>query len=125
METALRYELNTITELSNAIYPTNAPEGAERPYLVYARITTRITKTLEGYTGKRALSYMFSIMAKRYEDMKKVRDKVEAMLLTFPGTTIGETPGIYVEDIDINNIDEQYEHALGVNRGVIDFTIYY
>jgi len=37
---------------------------------------------------------------------------------------IGSVAKFYIEDIDINNIDEQYEHELGVNRGIIDFTIY-
>ena len=125
MEKALRYELNKITEITNKIYPTNAPEGSQGPYLVYSRINTDKVKTLDGYTNKQSLSYMFSIMAKRYEDMIEVRDSVESMLLGLPGTSIGDKSTIPIEDIDINNIDEQYEHELGVNRGIIDFTIYY
>lgn len=125
MEKELRYELeNRIPELDGAIYPTNAPEGAVKPYLVYARISTEKIKTLDGYTDNQALSYMFSIMAKRYSDMIAVRDKVEVMLMSFPQTAIGES-NTFVEDVSINNIDEQYEHELGVNRGVIDFTIYF
>ena len=125
MEVVLRHELNKITDITNKIYPTNAPEGATGPYLVYARINTDKVKTLEGYTNKQALSYMFSIMAAKYSDMISVRDKVEDALLAFPGTSIGDKAKIYIEDLDINNIDEQYEHELGVNRGIIDFTIYY
>jgi hypothetical protein len=126
MEQALRYELiQAIPELTNQVYPTNAPEGSQGPYLVYARINTDKVKTLEGYTNKQALSYMFSIMAVKYSDMVKVRDKVEDMLLGLPGTEIGDKSTISIEDIDINNIDEQYEHELGVNRGIIDFTIYF
>ena len=126
METALRYEINTnITELKDSIYPTNAPEGVTRPYLVYARITTRKTKTLEGYTNKQALSYMFSVMAVKYSDMVRIREQVEALLAGMARREIGDTTKFYIEDIDINNVDEQYEHALGVNRGIIDFTIYY
>lgn len=125
MEVALRHELNKITDITNKIYPTNAPEGSQGPYLVYARINTDKVKTLEGYTNKQALSYMFSIMSKRYEDMIGVRDAVEDMLLGLPGTEIGDKSTISIEDIDINNIDEQYEYELGVNRGIIDFTIYF
>jgi hypothetical protein len=126
METALRYELvQAIPELTNQIYPTNAPEGSQGPYLVYARINTRKTKTLEGYTNKESLSYMFSIMATKYSDMVRVRKQVEDLLLSLPQTEIGNTNKFYVEDIDINNVDEQYEHELKVNRGIIDFTIYY
>lgn len=125
METALRYELiQAIPELNNQIYPTNAPEGSTGPYLVYARINTNKVKTLEGYTNKQALSYMFSIMATKYSDMARVRKQVEDLLMSLPKKTIGNG-NFYIEDIDINNIDEQYEHQLGVNRGIIDFTIYY
>lgn len=126
METALRYELiQAIPELNNKIYPTNAPEGASGPYLVYARINTDIIKTLEGYTNKEAISYMFSIMATKYGDMVRVRKQVENLLKGMAQQEIGNASKFYIEDLDINNIDEQYEHELGVNRGIIDFTIYF
>ena len=129
METALRQELETkIEELkpladgTGFIFPTNAPEGVTKPYLVYARINTKKIKTLDGYTGTEHLSYMFSIMATKYGDMKKLTKKVEKLLESLPKTTIG---GFFIEDIDINNVHEVYEHELKVNRGIIDFTIYF
>lgn len=125
METALRYEIEkAIPDLKDKIYPTNAPEGATKPYLVYARITTNKLKTLEGHTGKEYISYMFSIMATRYSDMKSLTQRVEDFLMQLPRKAIG-TQQIYIEDININNVAEQYEHELKVNRGIIDFTIYF
>lgn len=124
METALRYELEQkIPELTGQIYPTHAPETATKPYLVYARITTQKTKTLEGYTDKQALSYMFSCMATKYPDMKSLSNKVEAFLISLPRTEIGEEHA-FIQDIEINNITEAWEPELKVNRGIIDFTIY-
>jgi hypothetical protein len=123
MEKALRYELElSIPEL--VVYPTNAPESATRPYLVYARINTDRTKTLSGYTEKQALTYMFSIMAAKYADMKALAKQVEAFLISLPGQDIGEDM-IHIEDLSINNISETYEFALKVNRGILDFTIYF
>lgn len=123
MEIALRNLIeNNIEELQNEIYPTNAPEGATRPYLVYTRINTKKVKTLQGTTNKEYLSYMFSVMATRYSEMKSLTKKVEDLLISLPGQTIGS---YYIEDIDINNVTEQYEHELKVNRGIIDFTIYF
>jgi len=123
METALRLEINTnIPDLKDKIYPTNAPEGSQGPYLVYSRITTRKIKTLQGLIGKEYLSYMFSIMATRYGDMKRITKQVENLLISLPGQQIGD---FYIEDLDINNIHEVYEHELKVNRGIIDFTIYF
>jgi hypothetical protein len=125
MEKALRYELESrIPELVGNIYPTNAPETATRPYLVYARISTKQSKTLEGYTNKQALSYMFSCMAVKYGDMKSLTTKIEEFLKSIPRTTIGEE-NIYIEDMELNNISETWEPELGVNRGIIDFTIHF
>lgn len=125
MEKALRYELEkNITELVGNVYPTNAPEGVTKPYLVYARITTKESKTLNGYTGDKGLSYMFSIMATKYSAMKSVADNVEALLKSMALREIGDTEKIYIKEIDINNISETWESALLVNRGIIDFTIY-
>ena len=125
MEQALRYELESrITELEDEVYPTNAPETATKPYLVYARINTDRTKLLTGYTQDQALSFMLSIMSTKYGEMKSLTKKVEDFLLSTPRTTIGEE-NIYIEDIKINNISETYEHELKVNRGIVDFTIYF
>ena len=125
MEAALRYELEQhITALVGQIYPTHAPETATKPYLVYARINTDTIETLEGYTDKQALSYMFSCMAVKYGDMKSLTNKVEALLKSFPLTKIG-AENIYIEQVKINNVSETWENELGVNRGIIDFTIYY
>jgi hypothetical protein len=126
VEIELRYELiQAIPELANSIYPTNAPEGVTRPYLVYARINTNKVKTLAGYTDKQNLSYMFSVMAPKYGDMVAVRDKVENVLLSLPQRYVGDGGSIFVEDLTINNIDERWESELGVNRGIIDFTLYF
>ncbi len=125
IEVALRQELiKEIPEFNNQIYPTNAPETATKPYLVYTRLNIRKIKTFEGYTNKQALTFMFSIMAVEYAEMKSLTQRVEDFLMKLPQKYIG-TQQIYIEDIDINNIAEQYEHELKVNRGIIDFTIYF
>lgn len=122
MEVALRNLIESnIPELKDELYPTNAPEGHTKPYLVYTRITTKKIKTLEGYTSKEYLSFMFSIMATRYKDMKSLTKRVEDLLISLPQTHL---ENYFIEDIDINNIHEVYEHELKVNRGIIDFTIY-
>ncbi|WP_312371867.1 tail completion protein gp17 [Lachnoclostridium sp.] len=126
MEKELRYEiLKAIPELNDQIYPTNAPEEAKKPYLVYARISTKKIKTLEGYTDKQALSFMFSVMATKYGDMVNLRDKIEKVLLSLPHKKVGSDSSIFIEDLSINNIDETWESQLKINRGIIDFTIYY
>lgn len=123
MEAALRNKLiQEIPELENQIYPTNAPETYKKPYLVYTRISTEKIKTLEGFMGKEYLSFMFSIMATKYGDMKELTKKIENLLESLPNSELGS---FFIEDIDISNVHEVYEHELKVNRGIIDFTIYF
>jgi hypothetical protein len=123
MEAALRNKLiQEIPELENQIYPTNAPETYKKPYLVYTRISTEKIKTLEGFMGKEYLSFMFSVMATKYGDMKELTKKIENLLESLPNSELGS---FFIEDIDISNVHEVYEHELKVNRGIIDFTIYY
>jgi len=126
MEEALRHALLlSVPELTDRIYPTNAPETATKPYMVYMRVDTDRVKTLDGYTDKQAFRYLFNAMAVRYGDMKALCDKTEAFLLSLAGSRIGRDGNIYVEDVNINNIEEIYEFGLKVNRGIIDFTIYF
>lgn len=123
IESALRTKLiQEIPELQDSIYPTNAPETATKPYLVYARLRTEKIKTLQGITNNEYITFMFSIMAPKYSDMRNLTKQVEDFLISLPKQQIGN---YYIEDIDINNITEQYEHELKVNRGIIDFTIYF
>lgn len=126
MEKALCYELETVvTELKGVVYPTNAPESSDKPYLVYMRTGTNIDKTLDGYGDEKELRFMFSIMAESYPAMKSLTDKVEAFLVALPQTSIGKADNVFVDDLVINNISETYEFELGVNRGIIDFTVFY
>ncbi len=126
IEQALRYEIEqAIPELSGEIYPTNAPETHDKPYLVYLRNKTNKIKTLQGYTNKQALSYMWSVMAVKYGDMLTIRNKLEQLLMSMAKTQIGANGDLYIEDLTIDDINETYEFNLGMNRGIIIFTIYF
>jgi hypothetical protein len=64
-------------------------------------------------------------MAIKYSDMKSLSNKIETFLMSIVKADIGAANSIHVEDLKINNINETWEPALSVNRGIIDFTIYY
>jgi len=64
-------------------------------------------------------------MATRYSDMLNIRNKLEDLLMRIVKTQIGANKDFYVEDIDIEDINETYEFNLKVNRGIIIFTIYF
>jgi hypothetical protein len=148
MEAALIAELiRKIPELEDNIYPTNAPEESKKPYLVYANLDGDPDKTLGGFGDGGSYDYMFSCMAKRYEDAKTLTDKVTDFLMSLPKHRISTvTPdralapysrakeiyesdksdeeSVFVQDIVINKIAKTWEPELKVNRGIIDFTIY-
>lgn len=124
---AIAYEIErAIPELMGRISPTHAPVGEKKPpYLVYYKNNSGRIKTLDGYASDNSLGYMFSIMTVRYEDMQMLTDKVAELLITLVQTRIGEGKEAYVADLTINDIDETYEENLKLERGIIDFTIYY
>lgn len=125
MEIELRYELNKITEIKDNIYPTNAPIGLTRPYVVYYRTDSETDKTFEGYNTMKSAEYVLSVMATKYSDMRSIVDKIHNLLISLPLTYIGESDTIYVKDLVIDGTDDIWEKDLKVNRGVINFTIYY
>ncbi|MCL1806036.1 MAG: hypothetical protein FWG28_08595 [Clostridiales bacterium] len=125
MEAELRYELErAVPELEGEVYPTNAPKSAARSFLVYVRTGTDLVKTLDGYTGKRAIRFILSVMAKQYLEMKELMAKVEACLLSMEKARIGEGGGMFVDEVTINDVNEVYENDLKLNRGIIEVTIY-
>ena len=122
MELFLREMLSeNIKELNDEIYPLNAPETSEKPYLVYAKIGDKDIKTLEGFTNSKHSTFMFSIMAKRYSEMAKIRKKTEKLIKSLIGKSKNE---INIEDVEMNKIEEVYEFNLKLHRGIIDFTVY-
>lgn len=124
MEKALRYELNQIPEITNKIYPTNAPEGKEPPYLVYILSRYEQTKTLTEIKNNIEASYLLNVLASSYAQMKEITKKVKDKVLTFHQRNIG-TEGIFIVDLTINNISETYEHELKLYRGIIDITFWF
>ena len=99
IEQALRYEIEqAIPELTGELYPTHAPETYVKPYLVYTRTKTDITKVLDGYESNHALSFMWSIMTAKYADMASIRDKLEQLLIQMPKHIIGDVAKSYKVD---------------------------
>lgn len=123
LEKALRYELNKIAELNNKIFPTNAPEGQESPYLVYMSNSSSL-KDLDGIKNNVDSDVLLNVLCKSYSEMKDLSKKVKALIKTFPLKVIGND-GPYIEDLTIDTITETYENELKLYRGIIPFRISY
>lgn len=123
MEKALRNELNKIAELSNKIFPTNAPEGQSAPYLVYMT-RKKPLKDLDGTTKDRECNIMLNIFGNSYAEMKYITKKIEDLVKSFPLRVIGVN-GPYIEDLTFDELSETYENELKLYRGIIPFKICY
>jgi hypothetical protein len=123
MDKALRFELNKITEISNKIYPTHAPEGDKGPYLVYNKPKYRQGKTLDGATNNTEVSYLLNVLCSSYAQAVDITEKVKDLILTFPLRTIGND--VFINDMTIQNIAQTYEHELGLNRTIIEVDFSY
>lgn len=125
---ALIYEIEQyITELTGKVYPTNAPEGVDAPYLVYYRGSVEYYKTLsdDSQGTLERTGMLFQVMGKRYGEITEIADKLQSILKSLPGTDIGPEDGqIHIQDVDITNLAEDYQEELGLKRIIIDFNIW-
>lgn len=123
MEKALRNELNQIPQITNKIYPLNAPKGKKAPYLVYISYS-RPMKDLDGTKSDINSDVLLNIFSDSYSEMKDLTKKVKKLIDTFLFRNIGEQ-GPYIEDLTIEKITETYESELELYRGIIPFNICY
>ena len=123
IEKALRYELNKVSGLENRIFPMNASEGQKPPYLVYIT-SKRPLKDLDGVTENKECYLILNVLCSSYSQMKDIAKKIEDIITKFPLRTIGEE-NLYIQDIDLSDITENYEEQLKLHRGIIPFTVYY
>ncbi|WP_195990006.1 hypothetical protein [Clostridium sp. D53t1_180928_C8] len=123
IEKALRDELNKVSEIENKIFPMNAPEGQKAPYLVYITRKKHL-KNLDGVTENKECYLILNVLCSSYSQMKDISKKIEVIITKFPLRTIGEE-NLYIQDIDLSDITEDYEEQLKLHRGIIPFTVYY
>lgn len=115
-------ELNKVVSIKNKIYPTNAPQNVNAPYLVYM-VRERADKTLDGYSNSKEADILLNVMSASYSEMVELTTEIESLIKTFPHRTIGVST--YIEDITLDETSDTYESELQVFRGIIPFTIYF
>lgn len=123
MEKALRNELNKIPEITNKVYPMNAPKGKKTPYLVYISYSKPM-KDLDGTKSDINSDILLNVFSESYSEMKNLTKKVKKLIETFPYRNIGEH-GPYIDDLTIERTTETYESELELYRGIIPFNICY
>lgn len=116
-------ELETITELKNKVFPLNAPEGTDAPYLVYISSEGQYDKSLDGFLDTKELGCELNILNVGYKNLKNLSKKVMDKLKSFEGRNIG-TDGMYIQELTFDDDSpELYEDQVQFYRKIINFKI--
>jgi hypothetical protein len=119
MITELVKELDKI--FNNKVYPTNAPEGEQTPYLVYFYREIE-NKTLDGYDGLYTANIVLNVFTKTFSEANSKKEILEIMLKHLTDTMLGV---FFIQEISLEETEVIYENQLKVYRGIIPATIYF
>lgn len=119
MITELVKELDKI--FNNKVYPTNAPEGEQTPYLVYFYRETE-NKTLEGYDGLYTANIVLNVFTKTFSEANSKKEILELMIKHLTNTMLGV---FFIQEISLEETEVIYENQLKVYRGIIPATIHF
>ncbi|MCM3763446.1 DUF3168 domain-containing protein [Neobacillus niacini] len=121
-EDALRAEFETITGLTNKIFPLNAPEGEKAPFIVYVSSDGVPDKSLQGYLSTREIPCEIYILHDSYAGMKAITKEVVAKILSFQGRVIGEN-GPFIQNATFEEPVERYEKEISLYRSAFDLRV--
>ncbi len=123
-EEALTTELESITGLENLVFPLNASEGLEPPFVVYISSGGEEIQDLGGFTGMYELTAEIHVIAKDYEELKSLEKQVTDKCKSFFGRSIGNG-GPLIKSITIAEPMETHENDLGYDRVSFDIRVRY
>jgi hypothetical protein len=108
-EEALKTELESITELTNKVFPLVALEGVEPPYLVYISSEGLLEKYYDGYyTGTLTIQAELHILSNEYPLLKDITRKVISKVVSFQSSVIGGDGGVMIYDVTYEKPVENY-----------------
>lgn len=123
IESGLKTVLSTISGLNGKVFPANAQEGTQVPYLVYTLgRTDRVRELKTGFDGLVERQYQFDIFHTTYSSLKTIMDSVIVKLKSLIGSTIAS---YYIQEVDIINEFEVYEKDVNQYRGTIECILFY
>lgn len=124
-EKALRSELKSITGLSNKVFPLNAPEGTDAPYVTYESGDYHKEKALSGFLSYGSLECTVDVFGATYAQMKSISALVIAKIESFIQCSIGTT-GPHIQNVTFDDLlPETYEPEIDKYRKSIGFTVNY
>ena len=121
-EQALSYELQTITGLSNKVFPQFAEENIRPPFVVYISSEGEPIMALSGPTDMTELTCEIHVITESYEHLKSLTKDVLDKIRSFFQREIGEDgPKI----LSISHIEpvEDIDKQLNFHRSSFDIRV--
>jgi len=123
LESAIVEELQTISGLSNKIFPVTAPENTVAPYLVYFSNPGENDRSLMGFLSSKEVDIELHVLATDYSTLKTITSGVVQSLQSFAGRKIGIRDQWYVGEVDPEHPTEVWDSMLNLYRGLISCKI--
>ncbi|GIW49204.1 MAG: hypothetical protein KatS3mg079_680 [Caloramator sp.] len=108
-EEALRYELNSIDEIKNKIYPLYAPQDVISPFLVYKKTMLKYLMTIDGKLNGTEAQYGLILITKTYSEAQNISKKIMDAVFDMFARNVGDN-GPYIQAIEITNLGDEYEY---------------
>lgn len=101
-EEALKTELESITALTNKVFPLTAIEGVGTPYLAYISSEGIPEKDLNGYSGLKEVHAELHILSDEYPSLKDITRQVIDKVVSFQSRVIGGADGVMINDVTLD-----------------------
>jgi len=115
-EEVMTEQLNTIPDILDKIYPLNAEEGIEAPYIVYLQAGGNEYKSFDGYSGLKKVLFEFNILHNSYTEMKYLTKTVVDKIIDLEETVIN---GLEIQGITLEEPVELFEKEIELYRSII------
>jgi hypothetical protein len=101
------------TEAEDRVYPQIAPDGVDRPYIVYQCVTVNSENVLSGRSGLINTRLQVDIYASTYAQVQQIADAVNTLMASWP---VQNVP-ILAQDI--------FESDVKLHRVMTDYSIWH
>lgn len=121
---ALKYEFNTISTLSSKVFPIQAQEGQEVPYLTYQLQDNDRVMVQNGFDGLTTVQFEIDMFQKTYSDLIALKLLVIAKVKSFLFRNIGEE-SLYCQSCEIDDEYEDFDDDTKLYHGQFTMNISY
>lgn len=122
-EEALVYELGTIEDLFQMIFPLYAPEGIVPPFVVYTSSEGEQTATLEGYMELTEIICEIHVVSFSYVEMKILTKQVIDKIQTFFNRSIG-VAGPVIKSVSYEQPIEEHQKEYNYYHSAFELTVW-